>query len=178
MHPQRRTMLTLNVIGGAAVLGSYAYNIATHARPGDTLWGGIPESWRTPYAAVMPAAAAGYLALWSLLNFRVDPDQAQVLGRPALPLFNKLLVPILLPSALWMPLTFAYAERPSPGLWAAVRIGLATTGLASIGLVGALAALRPRAPRRHFWLALAGSVAFAVQTAILDAIVWPALFRK
>jgi hypothetical protein len=76
-----------------------------------------------------------------------------------------------------MPLTNAYVANPSTGLWAGTRIVLAVVGLASIGLVWALLTLQTRVPGIAYWLAVAGSGYFAFHTAILDAIIWTALFK-
>jgi hypothetical protein len=43
-------------------------------------------------------------------------------------------------------------------------------------LVIALLRLRPRQPARAYWLAVAGSVAFTIQTALVDAVIWTVLF--
>jgi sortase A len=76
-----------------------------------------------------------------------------------------------------MPLTFGMLEEPSKAVWLAIRLVLAIVGLASLGLVFALLRLRPRRPRWAYWLAVAGSVAYTIQTALLDAQVWPLSFH-
>ena len=48
--------------------------------------------------------------------------------------------------------------------------------MASEGLVEALFSLRPRQPACAYWLAVDGSIAFTVQTLVLDAVIWPAYF--
>jgi hypothetical protein len=83
---------------------------------------------------------------------------------------------ILAPSALWMPLTFAMLEAPSGALWAAIRLTLAVVGLASLGLLAAIASARPADAPIARRVALAGALAFSMQTAVLDALVWPAYF--
>jgi hypothetical protein len=83
---------------------------------------------------------------------------------------------ILIPSALWMPLTFAMLEAPSDGLWWAIRLTLAAVGVGSLGLLAGLVAVRPSSPSLAHKLAVVGSLAFALQTAVLDAAVWPAFF--
>ncbi len=75
-----------------------------------------------------------------------------------------------------MPLTFGILEEPSKAVWLAIRLVLAIVGLASLGLVFALLRLRPRRRRWAYWLAVAGSVAYTIQRALLDTLVWPALF--
>ena len=84
----------------------------------------------------------------------------------------------MIPSALWMPLTFAYIENPTPGLWMAVRGGLAITGLCSLALIVALVKLRPREPAKLYWASVAGSIGFFIQTGVLDAVIWTAVFHR
>jgi hypothetical protein len=75
-----------------------------------------------------------------------------------------------------MPLTFAMLEEPSLPLWYAIRLTLAIVGLASVGILAALLTVRPREPGIAHRAAVIGSVAFCIQTALLDALVWPAFF--
>lgn len=90
--------------------------------------------------------------------------------------FNALFAAILIPSALWMPLTFAAAEAASVVLLWAVRLVLVAVGFASLGLLVALLNADPRQPPWAYGLAVIGCVAFCVQTAVLDMIVWSAYF--
>jgi len=119
---------------------------------------------------------SGYFAYTYFIFFRLDPEEARIANRLGFTVFNVIYVAILIPSALYMPLTFKMLEQPSPGLWWTVRLDLAVVGLASLGLIAALLTLRPRRPAWAYWLAVAGSVAFSIQTALLDALIWPALF--
>jgi len=167
MHPAKRTMLWINVLGGIAVLGSYAWGLATHADPG-VVWGGVPEALKPLYTVSMLSAAVGYFLFGGYLLFAVDGDR--------LPIVNRCFVLILVPSALWMPLTFQMLATPSPGLWIAIRVVLALVGLGSIGLLGALVTMGPGSSRVGHVLAIVGALAFCVQTALLDALVWPAYF--
>ena len=100
----------------------------------------------------------------------------QLLGTGDFDLFNFLYLFILVPSAMWMPLTFRMLEAPNPGLWLAIRVVLGIVGIASVLLIAGLLLLNRREPAWAYGLAILGSVAFAVQTALLDAIVWPAYF--
>jgi hypothetical protein len=176
MHRDKRVMAWINVIGGVAVLGSYVHGIWTHPGTAGDVWGGVPE-WLEPFYTVsMLTAAAGYLAFTYFLFFRADAEEARVADRFSLRLFNALYVMILLPSALWMPLTFAMLDDPHDGLWMLIRLVLAFVGIGSLAMIAALLAIAPRRPTVPYWLAVAGSVAFSVQTALLDAIVWPAYF--
>ena len=75
-----------------------------------------------------------------------------------------------------MPLTNLYVGTPSTGTWVIIRIILALVGIGSIALVWALLTLQAR-EGVSYWLAVAGGGYFAFHTAILDAIIWAALFR-
>ena len=176
MHPAKRTLLGINILGGSAVLGSYAYGLAANPLTRGEVWGGVPESLRPLYTLSMLLAAAGYFAFSYFVFFRVDPDTTRIGGRFGFRAFHGIYGLILAPSALWMPLTFAMLESQSVPLWWAIRLVLAAVGIGSLGLVAALLSVRPPGAAFARRLALAGSAAFFFQTAILDALLWPAFF--
>jgi hypothetical protein len=169
-------MAWINVLGGVAVLGSYAQGLLNHPDIGNRLWGEVPEAIRPFYVGCMFLAAAGYMIFTYYLFFRVDPKTARIGGRFGFGVYNILYLVILFPSTLWMPLTFRMLENPSSALWLVIRLVLWSVGLGSIGLVGALLSLRPRQPQRTYWLATIGSIAFTIQTGLLDAIIWVVYF--
>ena len=178
MPTERLLLLVLNVLGGLAVLGSYAHGIFTHEQPGAALWGGLPTAMRPLYQLSMLPATVGYLAFTHYVYFRLDPVATRLpfgLGYGA---FLALYLVVLLPSALWMPLTFAWVARPTPGLWIAIRLLLALVGVGALGLIVAVSRAVPRGGAVGYWLAVAGSVAFAFQTALLDGLIWPAWFPQ
>jgi len=170
-------MLFLNILGGGGVIGSYIWGFLTHPNAGQALWGGVPDSIRSFYTAGMFLAATGYFAFTYFILFRLNPSETRVFNRFPFGLFNVLYAAILIPSALWMPLTLFALKGPSLGFVWAVRIVLAMVGLASVGLLFALLKVEPRLPRWAHRLAVAGCVGFCLQTAILDAIVWVAFFK-
>ncbi len=176
MHPKKWLLLIINLLGGAAVLGSYAYGIRTHPNAMVTLWGGVPASIRPFYTAGMVLAAAGYFAFIHFVLFRLNPRTTRIANRLGFGTFNALFAAILVPSALWMPLTFAATEAASVVLLWAVRLVLVAVGIASLSLLAALLNLKARQPSWAYWLGVTGCVAFCVQTAVLDMIVWSAYF--
>lgn len=133
---------TTHAIGGAAVLGTYAWGAA---QPNvDALWGRLPVEAIGPYTACMPFAAVGYLVTmaWSLQRTRRGDT-------PWTPTFAM----ILAASAAWLPLCFVDMANPSRAGWWLIQADLATTGLggvaAAAGAVvgtarGRLARRRPR----------------------------------
>ncbi len=170
-----RQLVALNVVGGTAVLGSYVWGLANAA--GD-LFGGVPEGLRPVYTVSMLLAAAGYFPFTWLVVFRWSPERGSLAGRAGVDPFPWLYALILFPSAAWLPLTKVMLAEPGPGLWIAIRLVLALVGIGSLGVLAALLVLRPREPAWLWGLAVAGCAAFCFQTAVLDAIIWPAFFPR
>lgn len=177
MHRQKLIMLLIILIGGTAVVASYVHGFWTHSPESvEAAWGGVTREMRLYYVPSMLLAMLGYFAYTYFLLFRVDPEETRIGGRLGFGVFNVLYAAILVASAMYMPLTFRMVEHPSTALWLLIRLVLAVVGLASLGLIGSLLALRPRRPAWAYWLAVAGTVTFSFQTAVLDALIWPALF--
>lgn len=158
--------VTLNVAGGAAVLASYAWGLGHLGENAARAWGGVPEGLRPIYQTSMLLAAAGYfpMTLFVLAGLRSGRSTETV---------TLFYAAILACSAAWLPLTCAMLDRPSATLWWMIRIDLAIVGMASLAV---LAIVLGRSPSGLRAAAIAGALAFSTQTALLDAIVWPAYF--
>ncbi|MDD4876573.1 MAG: hypothetical protein PHQ86_05560 [Dehalococcoidales bacterium] len=174
---QQIILLIINVIGGVAVIGSYIYGLLTHPDGANALWGNISLSVRPVYMVSMVLAALGYFAFIYFIFFRLIPDEVNIAGRFSFSLFYIIFLVILIPSVLWMPLSQAYIDDPGAGLWVGIRIVLSLVGISSIVLVLVLFNLQTKMTGISYWLAVAGSIYFAFHTAILDALLWPVLFK-
>ncbi len=162
-------------IGGIAVLASYAWFLIAHPDLGDEFWGGVPAWMKPTYVVSMLFAATGFFAFTRFV-FRRRPAQVRVAGVFGYGIFKWIYALILVPSALWMPLTFAMIQGPNPALWFSIRLTLAAVGVGSLLMIAALLRMQPRVRGVSFWLAVLGSLAFSFQTAVLDALIWPAFF--
>ncbi|HEY32444.1 MAG TPA: hypothetical protein G4O10_05000 [Dehalococcoidia bacterium] len=178
METQQIILLVINIIGGVAVICSYIFGIRAQSGGANALWGGVPENIRPLYGVSMILSALGYFAFLYFVLFQLVPDEVQIAGRFGFSLFCAIFLVMLIPSAIWMPLTNVYVGSPSTILWIGVRTVLALVGLASIALVWALASLQTGGTGISYWLAVVGSGYFAFHTAILDAIIWAALFKR
>lgn len=177
MATQQIILLIINIIGGIAVIGSYIYGFKSGQGGANALWGGVPANIRPIYFVSMLISALGYFAFAYYLLFHIKPADITIGTSIGYWLFYIIFLGILIPSAFWMPLTNAYVANPVTGLWIWIRIVLAAVGIASIMLVWALATIQPQIHDLPFWLAIAGSAYFALHTAILDAVIWAALFK-
>ena len=176
MVATRLVLIAINVLGGIAVLGSYAAGFLQSPDLMGEAWGGVPEAWRGLYSAAMLPAALGYFPMTLFLVFRADLKQRLLLGVASGSWLTLLYAVTLGLSALWLPLTLRMIAHPDPGLWLAIHALLLGVGAASCGLVACTLALRPRPAGVGWRLAVAGSLFFTFQTGVLDALVWPAFF--
>jgi hypothetical protein len=177
MVSARKAMLWVNIVGGVAVLGSYALGLAGGQASGAALWGGVSGALRSLYGVSMLLAALGYFAFTNFLLLRLKPEETTLAGKPRFAVFTALYVGILAPSALWMPLTLSMLNNPGATTWWVIRLVLALVALSSGGLLLALLALQ-RKRGAAYWLAVVGAVIFFLHTAILDAVLWPAFFPR
>ncbi|MCX6285146.1 MAG: hypothetical protein NTW31_13035 [Bacteroidetes bacterium] len=175
-HREKTVLLLINLLAGGSVIGSYIQGFVSHPGKTAALWGNVPASLLPYYTLSMGTAAVGYLVFTAYLVFFVDPGNCKIFGRFPFCLFNWLYAIILVFSALWMPLTFIMLDKPSASLWLTIRFVLAIVGLGSVGFLAAVSTLKPAEPawaHRSAWI---GCIFFAFQTAILDTLVWTALF--
>jgi hypothetical protein len=177
MRTEHIILLIINVLGGVAVLVSYVIGLRGQSGGANVLWGSVPESVRPVYTVSMILSALGYFAFLYYIFFRLDPSQVNIAGVAGFTLLYVIFLFMLVPSAFWMPLTNAYVGNPNTGIWVWVRVVLAMVGLASIALFCSILTMQGKVPGVAYWLAIVGSGYFAFHTAVLDAIVWAALFK-
>ncbi|MDD5604411.1 MAG: hypothetical protein RBR99_05705 [Dehalococcoidales bacterium] len=175
MNIQQVGLLVLMVIGGIAVLGSYVFGVKNQAGGTSLLWGGIPQAIRPVYTVSMLVAATGYFFVIYHVLFNLQPSAVKIFESLDYNVFFVVLALILIPSALWMPLTSVYVKSRSTTLKFSIRIVLAVVGIASIAMAWALITLQPQSEGVFRYLAIYGSIYFAFHTAVLDGVVWSVL---
>lgn len=175
MHPQRRRLIKLIVIGGPLVLGSYALGFVAWPDAMTKMWGGVPTWLRPLYTGSMFVAAAGFFAFSRVLVLHPYPEQVQLPGGRGFGSLLPAYALVLLPSALWLPATKWYLDHPTGLRFAVVWLDLAAVALGSIALIGAVVGLRPRPRRARRTVAIVGALAFGFQTIVLDGLLWPLL---
>ena len=171
----RQILVTVNILGGLAVLGSYAWGLLSFPETRGLVWGGVPEDLRPLYTTSMLTAAVGYFPFTAFILLRVHPEDLKRDGPFSFSLIHWLYLAVLVPSALWMPLTFEMIHAPSTELWWLIRLVLGIVALGSLGLLYVILRLR-QGSQTFFWFALGGIVAFNIQTTLLDALIWTAYF--
>jgi hypothetical protein len=176
MHTLKKSLILINLIGGLAVLGSYVWGFLAYPNAGEVLWGGVPASLQQLYTISMFLAAGGYFA-FSLHILSLNPSETKTLKRTGYKVFNALYAGILIPSALWLPLTVLAVGMASQALVWLVRLDLALVAIASLGLLAVIFKVRPQPSTWNHRLAILGGVLFCFQTVVLDAIIWAVNFH-
>ena len=172
---QRNALLALNALGGLAVLVSYAIGLGGSSSVGNALWGGIPEALRPVYTVNMFLAAGGYFLFTPYIALRLSREPIRYPGGFGFGIFHVLYALVLIPSALWLPLTEQMVLAPGAALWWSIRFVLFLVGAGAVGLLVVLSKLPSSAPPGRGW-AIAGLAPFVLQTAVLDALIWPAFY--
>lgn len=171
----RAPLAALNVVGGLAVLASYALAFRQPPEVRDALWGGVPTALQPVYTASMLTAALGYFPMTWLFVF----------GQPAYadarrPHHDRAMLAayglILGPSALWLPMTVELILAPNVLLYWLVRAILFGVAIGSSIVLVRTAQHARAAEGAARWLPLVGAAAFCLQTVVLDALVWPAFY--
>lgn len=175
MNGPQRILLTLIAFGGTAVLGSYVPAFSNNPELVAALWGGVPESLRVFYTPNMLLAAASFFPATYVLGFATPLGDFRAYTGFSFGALLAAYCAILFPSALWLPLTALYIENPTPLLWWAVRIDLLLVGVGASALFWMLIQRARRGPG-WIWVAAAVFSFFWIQTAVLDALIWPAFF--
>jgi hypothetical protein len=170
-----RTLLLTIAFGGAAVLYSYYAGMLGTSAVGDALWGGVPDALRPLYTINMFLAAAGFFLFSPYIVFRLAPESESTDSHARFRRIWLFYGLVLIPSALWLPLTAHVIADPSTGAWLAVRLDLFLVAIGTLGLLFEVLSSRPATPRGRR-LAILGLLPFCLQTAVLDALVWPAYF--
>jgi len=176
MHPFRRSLLLMIIFGGSAVLGSYVLALVGEPSLQSGLWGGLPESLKGMYTVNMFLAAGAFFPATFLLGFKTDLDDFSGQAGLSFTALMAAYAAILMPSALWLPLTALYIQDPSTLLWIAIRVVLLAVGGGASTVAYMLIRRAQKGPLLA-WGAVAFFFFFWLQTMILDAIVWPYFYH-
>lgn len=173
---QRWIFLAINVVGGVAVLGSYAVGIAGHPGETDKLWVEVPTAWRPLYQLNMIPSAIGYLVAFFYIMTR-PPEALRIFGTRGYGTLNAIFAAFLIASTLWMPLTWRAIDGSIPVLFWPIQGVLAIAGVCSLAMFAAVLTMEPKSESHSFRLASLFGLGFlALQCAVLDAIIWPRYF--
>lgn len=177
METKQIIFIAINLIGGILVLGSYAYTLKAGSEGQNALWGGVPNTSRGFYTISMFLSALSFFIFTSFILFKVNPKEGSIGSLSVYLLFFVFYFLILLPSAAWTPLTLLFIGSQNKTIWVLIRIILFLVALGSLGVLITLLFLKPKPSGVFYWSAITGIIIFFLHTFVLDALVWPAVFK-
>lgn len=175
MFSKRSQFIALNVLGGLAVLGSYAACIIGWPEQSETLWGAIPEAMIPLYAANMFVAATGYF-LFSWRAFAASSAAVQFIGGRSFPFLLACYAATLIASALWMPLALYAVVQGAEWMYWIIVADLGVVAGGSLGILVCMVTMTPQGGLRAKVASITGACMFCSQTVLLDFVVWPWFF--
>ena len=124
----------------------------------------------------MLLATVGYFVFTSYVLKKMFIFKSNEFNKIHFSIINILYAGIIIPSALWMPMTFRVLTHSSDFLWVSIRIIILVVGLSSSGIMLFFFFSRIRTNNWHYFVGMLGLISFWIQTMILDALVWPNFF--
>lgn len=177
MATKQIIFIIINLFGGLLVLLSYAYTFKAGSQGQNALWGGVPATSRGIYTISMILSALSFFIFTSFILFKVSPKEATIGTISAYCFFILLYILILIPSAAWTPLTLLFVSNQNHAIWILIRIVLFLVALGSLGILFSFLFLQPKPSGIFYWSAITGIIIFFLHTFILDALIWPAVFK-
>jgi hypothetical protein len=165
----KKFFILVVVLGLIGVVISYSFGLKSMPGGVDALWGNTPESIRPLYFLTTTLAFLGFSLVFIFLVFRTDLMNYYP--------FSRSTIVIMVASMLWLPYTVTMIEHPERFTWIKVRLVLLLVALGSWFIFRRLTRLLDENYGKWRIAAIAGSALFLFHTLVMDAILWPHLFR-
>lgn len=176
-----KSVLNIVLALGAFVPISYylTYLVFKKAVPINKLWGSIDTGLRSFYTISMFICVISMLAVLFFMNLSIT-DDTKVINKKysegGILYYIQSLGLIIVPSLVWMPLTYLYLLKPNPLIKYAIIVTLATVGLGGLLLAHTVNKTYPKdminRNLTYKSIALAGASYLAFHLVVLDASYW------
>ncbi len=168
----------VNLVGGTAVLLSYAIMLMWYPEQRESLWGGVSGGLRKVFVLSMLIAAVGYLIFLYLVTFKGMAGVSNN-GDFLINYAPSILCGIFLTaSTTWMPLTVAYLNTENELWWALAVTSLWITAASLLIMVFVMFRLDLGVNYASRYIALSGLIYISFHCLVLDAIIWVSKFPK
>ena len=175
---QKVALILINVIFGSMVLLSYYNGLTKEPQLSAKLWGGVPSILHPIIITFMFISAVGYFFFTYNFLFNVDANKIFFLNRFNYWSLHILYLLILIPSMLWIKLTFKYMMSGNSLDWIFVVIALSSVAIASIFLFLFTIDLNMIAKPFIYLTSIIGVSIFTFHTLFLDGFIWIFFFNK
>ena len=169
----------VNIFGGMAVLGGYAWCLVTYPEHRDALWGGVHGTLRSIFTLSMFLAAAGYITFCYVTIFQVGKqtfEKDSVFGTNIIVI---LAIVFLASAAMWMPSLIAFIRSGEGHWWVVCTLSLWVTAISVLLMTGVKAISHVDGiSKKSINASVAGLACTTFHCLFLDAIVWITLYNK
>ena len=168
----------VNLVGGTAVLLSYALMLMWYPEQRESLWGGVGGGLRKLFVLSMLIAAVGYLIFLYMVTFKGVAGVSNG-GDLLITYAPSILCGIFLTaSTTWMPLTVAYLNTENELWWALAVTSLWITAASLLMMIFVMFRLELGVNYAGRYIALSGLIYISFHCLVLDAIIWVSKFPK
>lgn len=165
----KRFFTLIVLLGLIGVCISYYLSVKSMSGDISALWGNMPESMHIIYYISTFLAFMGFAILFCFLVFKTDLVNYYPFSRSA--------IVILIAAMLWLPYTADMIAVPDSFTWIKIRISLLLVGLGAWFMLRRVWQIHPDGRPTWKRAASIGAAMFFFHTMIMDAILWPYLFR-
>lgn len=166
---QKKFYVLVTILGLIGVGYSYYYGMGQIDQGVDALWGGTPDRIKPIYFITTSLAFIGYSLVFFFLVFKTDLVNYYS--------FSRSLIVILVPSMLWILYTSEMIQAPSSFTWVKVRLVLILAAFGAWLTYRRLTKLMDEDYGIWRKLAIAGAAVFLFHALVMDALLWPYLFK-
>ena len=172
------SFLVVNLVGGVAVLLSYALMLMWYPEHRESLWGGVGGGLRKLFVLSMLIAAVGYLTFLYLVTSKGVAGVSNGEGLLVTYAPSVLCGIFLTASTTWMPLTVAYLNTESELLWILAVTSLWITVVSLLAMAFVIFRSDAGMDYGNRYIALSGLIYISFHCLVLDAIVWVSKFPR
>ena len=175
---QKITLVLINLIFGSMVLYSYYAGVTKEPDLSVKLWGGVPSILQPFIVSCMFISAIGYFFFTYNFLVNVNPDNAMFLNKFNYWYLHILYLLVLIPSMLWIDLTYKYMKSGSTFDWYVVVAVLFCVAIASIILFLFIVDTKIEDKNFIYLASVFGGSFFVFHTLFLDGLIWTVFFHK
>ena len=174
MNKNQKIFLFIQIVFGTLVPLSYVLGLGENT---DAMWGGVPNNIRPIYTVSMLISAAGFFVFSTYTFLKVFKESFTLPYCLKKWTIHLSYILILIPSALWIPLVNVMLEKPSDLIWFSIRTVLLLVALGTLSLLILILKAKKDKKDLFYSATIFGLIWFLFHTGVLDAIIWPYLFK-
>ena len=174
---QKISLILINLIFGSMVLYSYYIGLNKEPELSLKLWGGVPNILQPIIIGSMFVSAIGYFFFTYNFLVNVDINNTLFLNKFNYWYLHILYLLILIPSMLWMNLTFKYMKSGNAFDWYIVVAILFCVAISSIILFLFIVDMNSKNNSFIYLSSVVGASFFVFHTLFLDGLIWTVFFN-